>query len=112
MMIVALATPVPLGSWIEPLTLPERCCAVRRRAARGSRNVRVRKGTRNFVLAARVRRLIDGFSIAANLLSRLDGRAIAREVDQARPEFSIVLAGSGSSLAEWDGATPERRTPP
>src|SRR5436853_7817071 len=101
MTMVALATPVPLGSRIEPLTLPERFCAARRRAARGSRNVRARKGTRNFVLAARVRRLIDGFSIAANLLSRLDGRAIARAVDQARPEFSSVLARSRSSPAYW-----------
>src|SRR4030095_13254367 len=99
MMMVALATPVPLGSWIEPLTLPARFCPVRRRAARGSRSVRARNGTRHFVLVSRVRRLIDGFSIAANLLSRLDGRAMARAVDQARPEFLSVPARSRSWLA-------------
>src|SRR5580700_1220704 len=94
MTMVALGTPAPLGSWMEPVVLPARFCAVRRRTARGMSNVRARNGTRIFVLVDRWRRLIDGFNMAANLLSRFVGRAMARAVDQARPEFLSVLARS------------------
>src|SRR5580704_18865634 len=99
MMMVALATPVPLGSWMVPEVLPERLCAGRRRVASGTSILAANSGMRNFAFNDKRRRLTDGFSMAANLLSRFVGRAMARAVDQVRPEFSRVLARSSSSLA-------------
>src|SRR5580704_5636116 len=99
MMMVALATPVPLGSWMEPEVLPERFCAGRRRAASGTRIPKANSGMRNFAFNDKRRRLTDGFSMAANLLSRFVGRAMARAVDQARPELSRALARASSWLA-------------
>src|SRR5690242_4435784 len=99
MMMVALTTPVPLGSCTEPLILPERFWPLSRSAARGTSIARVRIGISNLVFLDGLLRLTDVFNIAANLLSRFVGRAMARAVDQARPEFLSVLARSSSWLA-------------
>src|ERR1700722_8143647 len=99
MMMVALATPALLGSWMVPVVLPVRFCAGRRNAASGRRRHRAKNGMRNFASRDRRRRSMDGFNMAANLLSRFVGRAMARAVDQARPDFSRVLARSRSWLA-------------
>src|SRR5580704_5953127 len=102
-MMVALETPAPLGSCTEPVTLPERFCAVSRRVASGSERHNAKNGMSSFVPRDKRFRLTDGFSMAANLLSRFVGRAMARALDQARPEFSRVLARSSSWLAYWAG---------
>src|SRR5579859_1086257 len=96
---VALAMVAPLGSWMVPEVLPARCCAGSRRAERGKSTNAARNGIRNFAFKDKRRRLTNGFTIAANLLSRFVGRAMARAVDQARPEFSSVLARSSSWVA-------------
>src|SRR5208282_2927062 len=106
MMMVALATPAPLGSWMVPEVLPARFCAVRCSVASGNKQHRATIGIRTFLLSDRRVRWMDGFNIAANLLSRFEGRAMARAVDHARPVFSRVLARSSSWLAYWDGAIP------
>src|SRR5260370_39059325 len=109
MMMVALATPASLISWIEPLTLPERFCAVRRRAAKGGSNEKARNGTRNFVLADRVRRLMDGLSMAAKPRSRIEGQTVTRRAEQSGPGLSaghrkatawVTSSASGATEAE------------